>query len=233
MNKEIKSVQIEFKASEEGVFSGYAAFFNNIDSYGDIIEPGAFKDTISNDMPNVKVVWNHNWNSVPIGKVISLYEDDKGLRFEAELNNTSLAKDVKEAIKSGAVNKMSIGFTCQEEEYKEIDGETIRFIKKIKLYEISPVNFPANSKADIEDYKTMIDIDSFREDLKTMFKSVLDKYDFEEKLNKKFKLQEKTIKETPLLDEVEEMANEMLEEETITDIKEMLKNITQEVTNGC
>lgn len=37
---------MEFKASEEekGVIEGYAAYYNNIDRHGDIIEPGTFKN---------------------------------------------------------------------------------------------------------------------------------------------------------------------------------------------
>jgi len=154
MNKrEIKSIKFEVKASEEGRIEGYAAFFNNVDSYKDVIMPGAFKKSIENDIDNIKMFFNHDWSSVPIGTINQLKEDEKGLYFEAQLNNTALAVDVKEGIKTGAVNKMSIGFITEKSENGEIEGKTVRKLKEIKLFEISPVNFPANEKADITGYK--------------------------------------------------------------------------------
>jgi HK97 family phage prohead protease len=154
MEKEIKSLTIEFKAKEEGMIEGYAAYFNNVDSYDDIIVPGAFQKTIKENMQDIKMVWNHDWDDVPIGNIIELKEDEKGLYFMAKLNNTTLAQDIKEAIKTGAVNKMSIGYKCTQYENKETDGKWIRHIKEVKLYEISPVNFPANDMATINSYKS-------------------------------------------------------------------------------
>ena len=152
-DKEIKSIFAEFKATEQGVIEGYAAYFDNVDSYQDVIVKGAFADA-TNKSSEVKLMWNHNWNTVPIGTVTMLLEDEKGLSFRAELNNTALAKDVKEGIKSGAVTKMSIGFTTEDSETVEKEGKTLRMIKKIKLFEISPVNFPANDMATIQSYKS-------------------------------------------------------------------------------
>jgi len=152
-DKEIKSIFAEFKATEQGVIEGYAAYFDNVDSYQDVIVKGAFADA-TNKSSEVKLMWNHNWNTVPIGTVTMLLEDEKGLSFRAELNNTALAKDVKEGIKSGAVTKMSIGYTTEDSETVEKEGKTLRMIKKIKLFEISPVNFPANDMATIQSYKS-------------------------------------------------------------------------------
>jgi len=152
-DKEIKSIFAEFKATEQGVIEGYAAYFDNVDSYQDVIVKGAFADA-TNKSSEVKLMWNHNWDTVPIGTVTMLLEDEKGLSFRAELNNTALAKDVKEGIKSGAVTKMSIGYTTEDSETVEKEGKTLRMIKKIKLFEISPVNFPANDMATIQSYKS-------------------------------------------------------------------------------
>jgi HK97 family phage prohead protease len=83
-----------------------------------------------------------------------LEEDEKGLMFRAKLNNTTLANDVKEAIRTGAINKMSIGYKCIQYDTKEVNGKWIRYLKEVKLMEISPVNFPANNMASINNYKS-------------------------------------------------------------------------------
>jgi len=152
-NREIKSFDMEFKASDEGIIEGYAAFFDNVDSYNDVILKGAFTNTIADDMPNMKVFWNHDWKGVPLGRPSQLQETNEGLFFSAKLNNTTTSLDVKEAIKAGDVNKMSIGYSVIDSEVKKVDGQLIRYIKEIKLYEVSPVNFPANDMADITGYK--------------------------------------------------------------------------------
>lgn len=150
MEKKYLAFNTEFKADgEEGVIEGYAAYFNNVDSYNDVILQGAFKNIT--DVSDVKLFYNHEWNTVPIGTVMQLYEDDKGLKFQAKFNQTTLADDVKEAIKTGGITKMSIGYSVKDSEFNRDTG--IRYIKDINLYEISPVNFPANDMAAIQSYK--------------------------------------------------------------------------------
>lgn len=155
MEKEIKSIfNAEIKTEgEEGIFEGYAAYFNNVDTYNDVILPDAFDDVLSADISEIKVVFNHDWEDVPIGIPIQLWKDENGLKIKAKLIDTSKGKDVKIALKEKAITKMSIGYTVLDYEYKNIAGKTIRYIKKIKLYEISPVLFPANNKASIQNYK--------------------------------------------------------------------------------
>ena len=65
-------------------FAGYASAFNGIDTYGDTIFPGAFKDTIHNRARPIRMHYNHDPRTV-IGKWIEVKEDDKGLFIAGEL----------------------------------------------------------------------------------------------------------------------------------------------------
>lgn len=150
---EFKSVIAEFKAIGEGIFEGYAAYFNNKDKGDDVILSGAFAKTIVADKDNIKLIWNHDWDDVPIGNIISMEEKPLGLYVQCKLNNTSKALDVKEAIATGAVTKFSIGYKCNVWETIEEKGEWTRYIKEVKLFEVSPVNFPMNDMANITGYK--------------------------------------------------------------------------------
>ena len=78
-----------------------------------------------------------------------LEEDDKGLKFEAQLANTTLGKDVYELIKMGVITENSVGILPMQKEFK---GD-YREITEVKLYEVSAVTLAANDQAKILDVK--------------------------------------------------------------------------------
>jgi len=71
---------------ENTIISGYASVFNIVDSQNDIVQKGAFEDT---KPENIKLLWQHD-TLKPIGIIKSLYEDDYGLKIQAEINNRIL-----------------------------------------------------------------------------------------------------------------------------------------------
>ena len=152
MNREIKTFKFEVKEvdEEEGTFTGYAATFSKIpDSYGDIIDPGAFKKTIKERNKQIKILWNH-YILEPIGRPTKLEEDEKGLYFEGKLSlGVQRAREVLSLMKDGVINEMSIGFNTVKE--RMVDG--IHHLQEIKLYDISPVSFAANPEAMITSVK--------------------------------------------------------------------------------
>lgn len=125
---------------------GYASIFDNIDHHGDIVQAGAFKQSIQkhDQNNNIKLLWQHN-HSEPIGKVDILKEDTVGLTIIATIYNT-LKKgcEVIELIKKGIVNGLSIGFKILDHHY---DSNNNRIITKADLWEVSIVTFPANEHA--------------------------------------------------------------------------------------
>lgn len=170
-----KIVPFEVKEfSDEGeffTFKGYASTFGNIDRGGDIIEKGAFLDTIEEMKKNkdlLPVVWQHNHDS-PIGIYTDFREDSKGLWVEGKLprSDTFVAGRVIPQMKIGSVRKLSIGFSLWggEGAFEMSDG--IRRIKKVDLWEVSPVTIAMNNDANItevksicvEDYKSMSERD--------------------------------------------------------------------------
>lgn len=148
---EVKNFSFEIKATKDNEFEGYAAVFNNKDSYDDIIEPGAFAKTIQ-ESKRVKVLWQHDpWQ--PIGKPIAMSEDSKGLHVKAKVSNTQLGKDVVQLLKDGVIDELSIGYNTIKADWDNIVGA--RRIKEVKLWEFSPVTFAANDQANIIGVKGM------------------------------------------------------------------------------
>lgn len=159
MSMKTKDFALQVKAVEEdGTFEGYASTFGGSpDSYGDIVLPGAFAATLAKHqregtMP--LMLWNHKAGELPIGNWLDMAEDRKGLwaKGQADLEDP-IGLRVHRALKRKAMRGLSIG-------YETIASETdpkkpgVNFLKEIDLWEISPVNFPANRRSLVTEVKS-------------------------------------------------------------------------------
>ena len=153
-NHEYKKMQFKLDShnEEEGIFSGYGAVFSNVDTGGDIIEPGAFTKTLAEGWERVKILALHNDCWLPIGRPIELREDANGLYLSAKVSDTSMGKDIKVLLKDGVLNELSIGYDPVVFDY---DAEGIRHLREIKLWEVSVVTWAMNPEAKITGYKSM------------------------------------------------------------------------------
>ena len=153
-NKAFKTIQFKTETfdEEEGIFSGYGAVFGNVDSGGDIVEHGAFTKTLAKGWERVKILALHNDAILPIGKPMELREDENGLYLRAKISDTATGRDVKTLIKDGVLSELSIGYEPVVFEY---DGNQMRHLKELELFEISVVTWAMNEQAVITDYKSM------------------------------------------------------------------------------
>jgi uncharacterized protein len=155
-----------------GVVKGYGSVFGNIDSDGDIINKGAYTKTITENGERVKYLYQHDMDK-PLGKMVNLYEDEKGLVFEAQIPKTTLGRDVMELMKAGVITENSVGILPIRKEM--VEGN--RHLNEVKLYEISAVTLAANDQATMLDVKGNFDRDK-----------VLKRYDSVAKLLRKGKI---------------------------------------------
>lgn len=147
---DITNITTRSKEDEPVKISGYAAVFNSRTSIGDyfdeVIKPGAFKGSISEDESDIRALFNHDWDKV-LGRTksetLSLSEDDKGLKFELELPNTTYARDLAESMERGDIDQCSFGFFVTGEEWDYNSEPALRTITDVDLYEISVVSIPA------------------------------------------------------------------------------------------
>ena len=145
----------EIKAvADDGTFSGYGSVFGVKDSYGDVVEPGAFKDSLSTwsskgKLP--KMLWQHR-SDQPIGVWTKMAEDSKGLVVEGRLIlDVQQAREAHSLMKAGALDGLSIGYVTVQDAWDK-DTQTNR-LKAVDLWEVSPVTFGANPDALIESVK--------------------------------------------------------------------------------
>jgi HK97 family phage prohead protease len=118
---------------------GYAST-RDLDRTGEIVEPGAFAESLKDFMSNPVVTYMHDWSN-PIGKVIDVRIDEVGLFIRAEISET--AQKMWKLIEEGILRAFSIGYEVVEE--KTIDG--VNHIMKLRLYEVAVVSIPANQRA--------------------------------------------------------------------------------------
>lgn len=148
---------------KQGIFEGYASVFNNTDSDGDIILPGAFKSALSSQTRKVAMFFNHKTWELPVGKWDSIAEDEKGLYVRGQLTpGHSGATDLRAAMQHGTVEGMSVGFSVNKDDYSV--GTSGRIFKNIPLLsEISVCTFPANELAGVAAMKSVDGIETIRD----------------------------------------------------------------------
>lgn len=146
-DQKTKDFAFDLKTSdtEKNIIEGYASTFGgDPDSHNDVIEMGAFAKTIKERGNDIKFLWQHDWNE-PIGKIVDIYEDAKGLFIKVKISETTRGKEALVLAKDGVINRMSIGYSVIKHDYDSSTG--IRTLKEIKLYEVSAVTFPSNTNA--------------------------------------------------------------------------------------
>lgn len=133
---------------------GHAAVFNQASEdlgyykeLREIILPGAFAKAVGRD--DVRALWNHNSDWV-LGRshakptpTLRMQEDSIGLLTETDPPDTAWARDHLVTIRRGDVSQMSFAFTSVGEHFKKVEGVLHRYIEEVKLYDISPVTYPA------------------------------------------------------------------------------------------
>lgn len=146
---ELKEMRVAAAADDQPTkIEGYAAVFNalsdDLGGFREKIIPGAFAESILVD--DVRALFNHDPNYV-LGRNISgtlqLAEDDHGLKISITPPDTQWARDITELIRRGDVDQMSFGFMTITDQWHEEEGKTIRDLIKVKLFDVSPVTFPA------------------------------------------------------------------------------------------
>ena len=152
-----KEFNVSYKENSEGngYIEGYAStWVREPDSYGDIVKQGAFKRTLQewyDSGRKIPFLWSHGMDDLKafIGSATA-DEDDYGLHFVAELDDTPEAQRVRELYKDGRLSKFSFAYDTLDQAQVELeDGRKANELRDLTLYEISAVTVPANDTAEV------------------------------------------------------------------------------------
>ena len=167
------NLQVLSAEKEDGVmeFKGVANGFHTIDCYNSIMTRGAFKRDLPAFLEDGFIGGiNHDWDK-PIGKPLEAEESDKGLETRARLSDTDAGREVHTLMKDGVIKRLSIGYRVLDHQLLETEKEVQEYwakekytpsdedkrqarygallLKRVRLYEYSPVMLPGNSLTDI------------------------------------------------------------------------------------
>ena len=155
-NKEVRTFNVQDLElrmdGDKPTVVGYGAVFNSMSNdlggFREFIAPDAFEGRLEDD---VRFLVNHDANLIlarTTNGTLRLSVDEKGLRYEADMPNTSTARDLMELLKNGTISQSSFAFTVEEDSWEVKDGMNIRTIDKVsQLYDVSSVTYPAYNQA--------------------------------------------------------------------------------------
>jgi HK97 family phage prohead protease len=164
----MERIEVKFAPEEmnakTGEFSGYAAIFGNVDSHGDVIEPGAFLSSLKQweergALPAMKMMHGTSVNpfsgsDLPVGKWKSMREDERGLFAHGKLSgmDTDRGRYHYSLMEDGALSGLSVGF--KPVKHARGSGNVKRRLEVINLREVSLVPEGSNDQARITDLKS-------------------------------------------------------------------------------
>ena len=152
--------ELRIKPPEDGkppIIEGHAAVFDSLSQdlgfvfpFKERIARGAFKETIGRD--DIRALFNHDVNYV-LGRnragTLELKETPKGLKVRIHPPDTQWARDLAQSIARGDVTQMSFGFAAEAESWSNENGVDVRTLDRVRLFDVSPVTFPAYLDTDI------------------------------------------------------------------------------------
>ncbi len=161
------------RVTDEGMFEGYASTFGNEDLEHDIVDRGAFIESLAKHRQKgtwPKLLWQHDRHQ-PIGVWKSIEETEHGLQVLGQLaldkDPTQEVRQAREAyklLKMGALDGISIGYRVLESAPAVENEREVNHLKKLKLYEASLVTFPANEQARVTTVKSVRELEAVLRD---------------------------------------------------------------------
>lgn len=155
----IKTKSFDVKA-DNGSITGYASTWTREpDSYGDIVAKGAFAESIESIKESGKVLpllFNHKGDDLKayIGTVKELREDDHGLFFDADFDDTDEGQRARQLAMDGRLAKFSFAYDVLDQAEVELeDGRSANELRKLNIHEVSLVLYPANPDTSVVSVK--------------------------------------------------------------------------------
>ena len=142
-------LRIDQTEGEPTKLVGYAATFDSLShdlgGFREKIAPGTFARSIRKKQDVIGNV-DHDDSRIlarTTAGTLILEEDIKGLRFSIKIPNTTAGKDCLENVRNGNYSGCSFAFVTVKDDFSKADGETIRELQDVDLFDVSVVCTPA------------------------------------------------------------------------------------------
>lgn len=148
---------------EEGQFRAVVSVFGNKDSYGDVVMPGAFSETLADWSAKgdpIPVFWSHQMSDpeMCIGEVIEAKETEVGLEVLASIDlgedASPKARQAYRLLKGRRVTQFSFAYDVVEGAWVEKESDSFYELRKLDLFEVGPTPIGANRATELLAVKT-------------------------------------------------------------------------------
>lgn len=171
---------LDESGKDQGLVTAYVSVFNNRDSWGDVVMPGAFADDVaavaSGDLV-VPVIWSHQRNDPDawVGQATEMAEDDTGLKvtMKFDLEEPKAAKAYR-LVKSGRVSEWSFAYRVLEGAWVETPDTYYYELRKVAVYEVGPTLMGANSETRTLEAKSAPDAEKAGRTISAATRTALD-----------------------------------------------------------
>lgn len=160
MHEQIRNIPFELKElSDTGDFVGIASVYGNIDLGNDVVDPGAFDQSIKDHGAKVRLMDSHK---VRIG-VATVESTPIGLKAVGKINTNKQSgaealSDLKFYKDNGMPMGMSIGYETIKADPPHLTKDGARHLKQCRLWEVTITEFPMNEKALVTSVKSIRDL---------------------------------------------------------------------------
>lgn len=129
---------IEIKDADQGVVAAVFSTFGVIDSDGDVTRPGAFEDGAP---VRISAYGHGSWaGALPVGKGTIRQTKKEAILDGQFFLDTTAGRDTFTVVKElGALQEWSYGYDPVEFSFGEQNDQKVRFLDKLKVFEVSPV----------------------------------------------------------------------------------------------
>lgn len=180
MEKEFKEVKFLTSDEVEGKVEAVFSVFNEVDSDGDVVLPKSIKS--GHGDKGVAMVWGHDWKDV-IGRG-EIVQDDHRATFKGQfIMDTQAGRDAFNTVKAmGDLQQWSFGYEVLDSEqglFQKDSGDIeVRYLKDVKVWEVSPVLVGANQNTEtvlVKNHDTQKEIkEEVKEETGTRFNEDVD-----------------------------------------------------------
>lgn len=128
----MKRLQIKAEnVTDQGIFTGHASVFGVVDLDNDVVEPGAFAESIATGTAaaGVLIFGQHDDRKEPLGRSMELREDATGLFVKGQISDTAMGRDYRQLIKDGVLDQMSIGYVAQISTHAPLAGRDSKSVQ--------------------------------------------------------------------------------------------------------
>jgi HK97 family phage prohead protease len=163
-HKVIAGSAMKAVSSDAGIIEGYLNVKNVVDLGDDRTVDGCFRKSISEAYSRKATqqlaglwpyLFNHSYDSIPLGIVVDAEEDRKGLFIRTQLNmDLQQSRDLFSSVKQGGLTSQSMGYKTHQYGYVREGSKSIRELKEVQILEASCVLFAMNPESTITAVKS-------------------------------------------------------------------------------